>query len=641
MKDVFKFIGRDVESNLLLKELGSGLGTTAVHPVINLYGEKGSGRRSLLQFVWESPLTRMPTTLRVRLDCSTLTEDANLATTLSETLESNDKKLTPVITLFRKEYAQSLRDYTDSASAAESQENNSIGADMQLDIWMETFFQHFVRHPDNTRGLQLLIELDDFDLLSENLKDLIIRLLIQPLSEQHLDPQARFIVTGKKPLKQSPDLLKCWSIFGNGPQDIELKPFTLSEVSQWVREHDHPEDISPRLLDESRGLPGNLDSAAEHIIETEHSQGWLAIAEKVLAPLPREQQRMLCQAALLPIITENNLSIFVNAEQARNIMRLLPSNTQLKFRDTGRGLRFPKELQRSLQKWYEKNFPAEYRIDNAKAAAFTELISILPETKDRETLNRLSIFNYFNNEVLTEIYGSALARQLIEYVESHSNLFEHTTGNHRISPNIRKALETFNKVSSFQADAEDLKRVANAWHKRREEILSGKSKTEERLQNQEKNIDALKNDIRKIQHDLLDRKERLENLKKRYNSMPLQSPRDTNKSMGSSVAMQLLGVALLYVGIFFSDTLPLAYAVVGILLIFAGLFLQSKHLRPQTSTTTQHKAPLNTENAEKNMQFLNLKKNQLQVKLGAFTSNVQRYKNELREFDALLREPYS
>jgi len=633
------YIGRIFETNLLLKELSSMLDNNDVHTLIYVEGPKGIGKKTLLKQAWSSPLLQLPKTLRVPILCNKTTSGKSFLNEISDYITCNEQTFAPAITSFRKDLSQSLRESTETAAIVDNKEEIPLNDDMLIDLWVECFFRHFIRQPDNSKGLQILFEFYDFESLSFPLKELIFRLLIHPLADQKANPGIRFYLTGETPISELKSYENGWDIFADNILEIKLNPFTEEDVLQWVTEQDHPKDIATRLYKESKGTPGNFHELAEKIVDEEHSGNWLLQAEKLLKDFKSEQQIMLCQAALLPIISATNLELFVSSDHASKLMQLLPGSRRLNLKETDSGLRLPKEIQKSLQVWYQKNHPERYRLDTIKAGSFQQVAALLPNTKDREVFKNLYNFNYFNQNVLSEIYGDAQANILMEYVEKRHHLFEHTKDNHRISPSTRKILDNFYDAISYNTDKDEIQRINLVWQKKREDILNGKNKTEERITKQEDSINKLKKEIRTIQADLTERKDRLERIKQRYENRPQQRALHSGK-VGGSALMLITGIALLYIGIFFSDTLPLFYAIIGLLLTFASVFF-AKHLRPQTTPHNQHRTPLNTDAAEKSMQFLKLKKNQLQVKLGAFTSNIQRYKNEIRDFEAQLREPYS
>jgi hypothetical protein len=633
------YIGRTSETNILLKELSSTLENNDVHTLIYVEGPQGIGKKTLLKQAWNSPLLQLPKILRVPILCNKTTSGKSFLNDISDYLTCNEQTFAPAITSFRKDFSQSLRENTETAAIVDNKEEIPLNDDMLIDLWVECFFRHFIRQPDNSKGLQILFEFYDFENLPIPFKELVFRLLINPLADQKANPGIRFYLTGETPISELKSYANGWDIFAESLLEIKLAPFTENEVLQWVTEQDHPKDITTRLYQESKGIPGNLYTLADKIVDEEHSDDWLTQAETLLKDFKSEQQIMLCQAALLPIISATNLELFVTPDHALKLMQLLPGNRRLNLRQTDSGLRLPKEIQKSLQVWYQKNHPERYRLDTIKAASFQQVAALLPNTKDREVFKTLYNFNYFNHSVLSEIYGDAQATLLMDYVEKRHHLFEHTKDNHRISPSTRKILDSFYDATSYKTDNDEIQRINMAWQKKRDDILDGKNKTEERINKQEDSINKLKKEIRTIQADLTDRKDRLERMKQRYENRPQQRTLHSGK-VGGSALMLITGIALLYIGIFFSDTLPLFYAIIGLLLTFASVFF-AKHLRPQTTPHNAHRTPLNTEAAEKSMQFLTLKKNQLQVKLGAFTSNIQRYKNEIRDLEAQLREPYS
>ncbi|HNX05433.1 MAG TPA: hypothetical protein PKI32_08010, partial [Opitutales bacterium] len=107
-------------------------------------------------------------------------------------------------------------------------------------------------------------------------------------------------------------------------------------------------------------------------------------------------------------------------------------------------------------------------------------------------------------------------------------------------------------------------------------------------------------------------------------------------------AMQVLGLAIIYISILVASKTSIIYIALGIALIVGGLFVKGGVLAPAPQAGPMRDSPPeDLDRHEKNLHFLNIKRGQLESRQNLVAMSIAREKSSLKEFDKQLREPYS
>ena len=118
----------------------------------------------------------------------------------------------------------------------------------------------------------------------------------------------------------------------------------------------------------------------------------------------------------------------------------------------------------------------------------------------------------------------------------------------------------------------------------------------------------------------------------------------------AGVAVEVIGIFLLYMGILFADSISIAYCSMGFLLVLGGLFWPYKKTviqavpaggapspQPQPQVVMQKRA---ANPNDQNARLLTMKIENLENKRKTLVEKVARTRRELNRFDTLLHESY-
>lgn len=632
------FIGRRSELDLLIKELSRMNTSRNEKRLITLTGPVGVGKRSLLTAFWKGREENLPC-LRVspgKGEVQSEEGEIGWVHRLTDGLQANQATLELAVTQMRARWEEAAAELS---SGEESSMGNLHTFDTALSTWVEIFSELFILHPAHRQNLQIIFEIHDFDQFSVGARQSLSALLGQPLSRYRVSPDIRFLLTCQQSPKHSYDLHTYWKPFVDHYQELAVAPLTVEEVAAWLDAEELPSDIAESLHKRTEGMPGKLPEAAEALLDELNREKWIEQASALLKGKSDSQVLGLCRAALLGEISEDSLRVFMDAPQAREFVKWVSTRPELRLRTQGGAFFLPRELQRAFVRFFEHSYAADYKRDKVKAVAFAEALEALGPPTDRKMLTQLAPFTYFNREVLAEIHGTA-SRFLIEFAENSPGRFDHRNGNFKINNATRRLLDRYLSITR-QEPGEDLsRRINECWARARENILARRAQAEAQLKGQEKAMEDVRRAMLKLQKEMQAERDKMQRLLN-----PAEDRRSRHsaggKSVGGSVLLQIVGVGILYVSLLMVEKFTVVYAGVGVAFIFAGLFLQTKKSPVTAPSSGTSKPVVNTAAFEKNLEFMGHKQTQLQNKIKALRGKFQQNQAEIREFDSLLREPYS
>ena len=598
-------------------------------PVIHLFNVCGpalSGRRTFLRRLWgEISPGEVPRVYFTLFPSG----GEDIAEQLLSSVLTNRSYLDDVV----KRIAEEVRGQAKRLEEA----GRPLPAEARLTLWSELVTQNLVEDPRSNRGLQIVVALANFLDFDETRRTAIAREL--PRSAAGTDCRVLVTTLAGTPkemlLKYFPDRMPA--------DEILLPPLDLDDVEDWLQKKGIPTEIANEVYQSCGGLAGKLETAASTVVR-EHQERLLMIAaEKGLDTFSEGERRLLCTSALLPEVNTPSLKILLADDEAQLTMQLLG---HVNWSESGwRGSSFfvSAQMRQALLKYFETKFPSDYRRVLPNAEQFARIHASIPSAQDRETMARLSAFNYFNEPLLTSVTPD-LADEAMRLARSHP-YFESSGANFRMKPEVRQVVENYMKLARYSILPEDKAKISAAWEERRRTIMEQMAAGETKIKRDEGALDGIRSQIKQIAGSIDKELDRISRIRRRMQKKSDKPDKDEGPGQGLQIgrwAMQLMGLVIIYISILVASKTAILYIIFGIALIVGGLFVKGGVLAPAPQA-----APIappqegDLEKHEKNLHFLNIKRGQLESRQNIVASNIAREKSLLRDFDKQLREPYS
>jgi hypothetical protein len=625
------YIGREKELNELIDHLGeTSMGSEARSGFLYcLSGPEKIGKKALLEQLFNA-LSRSP---KKRL-CLELNEPA-LSETICEqfqnNLHSNDPELSSRITKFKRSLAKS------GHKTPKPSDGSSNSQEARFAQLCHEFFAEFFSAARDSE-VQFTIALTDYDKWSLDAKSLVNNYLNGGILGVGRTIDVRFFITSIQSIADNFDLNTYWESFLKTWKEISLQPLQLESTEEWLRAKELPISYAPKLYELTRGIPGKFDEALEGIIELFREAEWLKMADALFKNRSVAQCDSIRKSAFLEECSEESLRVFFSEAECADIYRYLKRQTDLPRREVGTVFFLDTDLRKAIRKWVERKEPDNFKKYSLKVESYNEICKTLPSTSGRRVLSDLNYFSCFNTEVVHQVFPDRAAL-IMEFCQQNLNLFERSGINWRLIPSIQKSIQKYDEIMGIAHNPVIVKKIAECWTNKREQILQQVKQTEKKLQQQTTSINGIQQNIKAVSKEIFSEQEILNKLNQKRNEPP-PPLREPKRPVVTSVVMQIFGTGILYVSILFSNRVSLVYAMVGIGLIIAGLFLQTKKM-PVTQPQSSMPTIADTSRYEKNIHFLNLKRNQIQNKLGTINADIGRMHNMLKDFEQQLREPYN
>jgi hypothetical protein len=594
--------------------------------LLHILGAPGSGRKTLIRRTWgeiakgETP--RVLFTIRAtdeNLTDRILSDAVANRSYLQETLET----ITGEINAQSKRLAEAGRPLPDEA---------------RLTLWSDLVEQKLVDDPRNNRDLQLVFALTDFLAFPPPMRETIARAI--PRANAPVD--CRLIVTGQNGTKQE-ELLRYFP--ERTPlEEVPLLPLTVDEVEQWLQEKKLPVDFATEVYKRCKGMPGRLESSAAEVAQEQQERMLIIMAEGAMKDAPDSLYPALCSSAVLPEITHQTLQILMTNDEAAATMQFL---RRCDWQESGwRGNAFVAgaQIRQALVKYMMVKFKPVYAKVAPIAQEFSKIHAIIPGAPLRDALVRLSQFNYFNEALLKEIIP-AEAEKLVAAVKENPACFENTGSNYKIKADARQATEAYIKLAKINVPAEEKTRIAAAWEARRRKIMEQMTSSEEKVRRDTATLSALQGQLKQIVGNIDSELDKINRLRRKSQRKAQEAAKPHAPSRGLQIgrlAMQGLGTVIIYISILISTKTSLLYAALGVGLIIGGLFVKGGMLAPVRAPMNPGQiSTVDIEKHERNLHFLNIKRNQMESRQNSTAVNIAKEKSALKEFDKQLREPYS
>jgi len=494
---------------------------------------------------------------------------------------------------------------------------------------------------------------DNWNKLDGDKKSFISTAFWQPSLEDTGETEIRFVLTATRyPSKEI--FQTYWPQLEDAVLDLELKAFSEEETREFLSIHKVPAEEARKIADKAKGSPEKLAEALRGIAAENKENDDQSFALSLLNGKERVQRSWMLRAAHLQLFDTEGLALFGGLDKPDTVFNWLKGRVELKIRPQGNSYRVADEISAALRNWHEQENPDEFHKMQDLVHAFWGVCELVSEPRDRQILRLLSSFNYFNDPVLEEVLP-ADADTLHHFVDSRPAYFTRTEDNIRVAENYREAFVHLGKVSPL-SNADELKRKINAaWQRRRDGLVEKASKSEDALKKLDKELEVVSANLTKLRQE--DRR-----LQKgvMLASLPATSGSGgggTTKQRSSvprgrgtilaGVAVEVIGIFLLYMGILFADQLSVVYCSMGFLLVLGGLFWPYKKTVTQTvpggvayAAAPPPPQPARRPASDQNSRLLAMKLETLENKRKALMERIARTKRELSRLDTLLHESY-
>lgn len=610
--------------------------------LLDVYGPAGTGKKTLLRIAREHLEGEAPEILWIwPRGQFKKNEPEEWVEMLYETMEMASPAGAERIHNFLREQHRSLARHRDENAAQRDLPENWTSPPLEraADDFRDTFV--LPTQQADTPGIpdRVIFVLPGYEETPDDFKELFTRSFVKPALERRDVVPVGFILAGRQPLVGSHAYHTWWSQLGEGYTQLTVPPFTLEEVKAWLKDQDEPTELAEDLYEISGGLPGRLTEDLISLRDEESQQKWSNQVHETLNGKSGDQRRIICRACYLEECSRDSLCAFYPPEEAREAFNWLFNQRIVPFSRHGESIRVDPRFARILRNWLKEEDPTLDIQSRERAKAYNSIIKLIPRHGDREMLAELAPFEFFNAELIHKVFP--LDRdKLLDFIARHPAYFQQGTHNWRMGDQYREAARLYAGLHASPKDREITQAIELAWQERCESARREIAKGKKRITGQKKSLEDLQEELKKVSQSVKTEKKGLEDIRKRRFE-GLQRHPVTSKGAGIAVLLQLGGILLLYFSILFFQRSVFIPAGAGIACIFAGLLIQGQK-SAAAPTQKRHHVPSeqDMQKAEKNLHFLELKRNQLQANFGLISANIAKQKEEINSLEQILREPY-
>jgi hypothetical protein len=596
--------------------------------LVNVCGPSRSGRKTFLARLWKelSPgeVPRVFFTLAP-------TQDGSLTRQLLDSAKANRSYLEDAL----KKIAASL----DAQAKRLEEAGRPLPEEALLTLWSELVVQNLMEDPSCNRGLQLIVALPNLMDFDPTRRSAIAR----EMPRAGTGTDSRILVTT---LPGTPAELLTGLFPERGtPLEVTLPPLDIGEVEDWLTHRGLPVELTAEVYAASGGYAGKLEAAAVTVARERQERILISTAEKALEGLAVNERRLVCLAALLPEVDAFSVKALMEDADAALVMAILARANWSGCEWKGKSFVLSPAMRQALNRFFETHIAADYRKALPLAEQFAQIQATIPASQDRETLARLCLFNYFNESLLKTV-APDLAAEAMRLARS-GPYCESSGSNFRLKAEVRQMVENYMKLVRMSAPQEDRARITAAWEERRRAIMDGIAKSEVKIKKDEGSLDTIRTQIRQMSGPIDKELDRIESIRRKARRQSQRQEKNAGSAPAQGLligrwAMQVLGVVIIYVSILLSSKSSIVYVGLGIALIVGGLFVKGG-LLTTSARETAPSAPIpepDIQQHEKNLRFLNIKRQQLESRHNILAAGIARERTLLREFDRELREPY-
>lgn len=639
------FIGRDRELEILISEISESDQFRDPSRIFYLSGDKGMGKRSFLSQLWKS-LQRTPLQiLWIRPEQTWLQTNRHgeWLSLFINSMQANNSSLNERLAEFKKGHSNA---FSPNFAMGSSGTQGSPEADWLDQFAQKVFNQKSIHSGGIDKNLRIIFVVDNYDQLDSARKDWFANVIFNPMVSAVPDLDVRFLLSGAESYTRSSDIENYWGAFQTEVCEVKLPPLSPEETRDFASRMKIILGDDFDLYEATGGIPEKIQSvlASGKIKSTALHR--VSDIESIFADLNQEMRNWVLGASHLRIFNDESLSIFGTAEGARKARKWLCQQDFLKIEKLPTGFRVDSSWADSLLHWQERYQPDQYRKLAAKVESYREVCQAIRSLEHREKLAKLSVLNFFNEDVVNKVYGDE-ASSLNAFVRNHLEYFIKTPFNYQISMRFQPLVANYVRLIPIDNKEQLREKTAYLWGKRREAAVQEMAEIEKKLI---KEKDAFKNNrvyLDPILKQINQRMRALAREQKRQarKTKPAAASKEVTvkKTAGITYFFNISGLVVLAVGMLVKVPVDWDYVTLGILFLVLGTFWSPD--APSTQETPKQaarspRAASNPAEEDTMVALLNLKRVGLENKSSYLAMQMSRSQRRLHELDTLLNEPY-
>ncbi len=639
------FIGRDNELELFISEISESDQFKDPSRIFFLSGQRGLGKKSFYGQLWKyfcrSPLkviwVRLPSVWQ-----ESHRQDDWLEM-MSASIEANNDVLKNRIGIFRQSWSEASKGMLQGAGGQKQAVNKGV-------LWLDLFAKILLERKSLASGqaeknLRILFVLDDYDRLDSEHKQWFSQSVFNPLVSAVPDLDVRFLLSGEHSFYTTLDLESYWGPFQTEVREVVLPPLNSIETNEFASRLKVTLGEGFDLQEVTGGIPEKIRALLKNGTIKKSDQRAFNDVDSNFEGLSQENVNWILGAAHLRIFNDEALNIFGTAEGALRARKWLCNLDFLKIEKRNLSFVIDSSWADSILHWQEKNQPVMYRKLAAKVESYREICQHIPLLEHRQKLAKLSVFNFFNEDLVHKVYGE-LAPSLNAFVRVNLQYFIKTPFNYQISMQYQPFVQSYVRLIPIEDKEQTREKAMHIWNKRKEVAIAEIAEIEKKLLKERKVFDEhrvlLDPLIKQVNQRvrMLVKAQKKKNEKLNRASTP-EKPK-SKQSMLPCLFFNVCGVSLMAVGMLFTVPLDWNYVVLGAFFVFIGTFgfNDDELVATQSVAKSVDKNQIDPTADDTLIAMLNLKRVGLENKSSYLSMLINRYQQRLRELDTLLSEPY-
>ena len=661
------YIGRNEEIDFLIKELSRSTQFHGPPLVFFVKGGEGSGKKSLFTRLQEQLEAAEVSFLWIRpRELHYISTPEELPEFFARSVECLDPAFQARIDRFvesmvKSRSASSLEHEEETRAAATSGAGKGAGGSPALspesqqksESWMVDFKRYILDQEKDVevplRAPRAIIVLDNYDSLSTAKKEWIARFIVEPVSALVPAYDIRFLLSGEQSISENPIWRSFWKNLATDIAEMELPPFTMEEVEEYLATVGLPDRLAAQILEESEGIPSRIADSVASLSGEEEALHRTDSIDLILKDRTSEQRNWLFCASFADEITEETLRLFLGNEEAEAAFMWLNKLRDDIFQRRDQRVSMKLAVRDAVRRWLQRNEKAKFREYQRMAQSFAEVTGVIPDGEHREKLAQLSAFNYFNPELLSAVFEET-ADSYLTFIKHNRQHFRVAGPNLQLVKSLQSPVANYRRLVQQEHSRSLLERIGSAWKRKRDSTIREMNEVEERIHVERSAVEEIEREL---------------NVATKMISLVSESHKDARNSQGesprvgkelsrarnpTSLLLEATGTIVLYFSILFSNEFSLGYCTLGVLIILIGIFWPQRSAVPALSHSpagpgaSPVSSPLNTslkaKRIEKDLRLLNFKKSNLEQRKHSASMRMARHKSCLSRLDELLQQPY-
>ena len=657
------FIGRMRIVEDLQLELGRPGHAVDANRFLIISGPAQVGKTALIDHIWKLVTSGHQPHLWLRVPTTdSINSGSKAREALTKGMIANRSEHTRIMSTFAREAGRvALSSEDESGGDSSHAETDSSGAATALDvdfsarvartsektrIWVQLLEDYFLFNNltdadgnfiQNPRITLVLEDVDKAD--SEYLRWLMKEFLPLVFYESQ-KKDIRLIIT----LSDDDFLKTVRTPIGERPITFNLEPFSMGEIQSMLERRGISPEKDTLIFNKTRGLPGEVAKEIQAMVVQKHEAEISSVVAKVFRGKDEEQKLWMLQAACLPFISEESMSIFHREEEAQKIAPFVLKHGQFIDETASRGgYHLGEYYANILREYCQREHPENYAEYASKCQQFKAICQRIPSADMRRWLSYLSVFRYFSLDLIKEVFPDDY-RKIQSVVERGRDFIVSSKHNMHVCASVAKDIEEYKKLTSFTIDKAITDRARAVWERKEEAVQDEITSLQNSIELEKKKLERAHQDLSKIADQIDGIKKSAERWRAiRANRVRLSDVRPSGNRLMSAIIIEIIGILTMYFSILFQGSHTIPMSAVALALMIYGLFMpysqaQRKAIALAHNTTTSN--PFETaENQQKN-RMLHLRYADLQNQRGLLNSRITKLRKGLREKDELLQEPY-